>query len=443
MNIAKEIAVPILKQALPLILIQICQASFGLINTIIAGRYHYLDLAGIGLGSNIWTPVFVFCTGALYVLVPKFSFFKQQQDHAEAIQLYRRAKRLALLLSCFAFIAIHVLAFMCPYFIPDPRVAPITQNYLHFVAFGMPGLVYMVMYRFMSEGHSELGPVILTLLTILIFDASWSAVLVNGWGPFPEMGGAGAGVATLLTAYMGCLMMRHLVCKNLPHIQSGELITEERFRDSMQLFKQGAPIGVAFVLQILALATLAFFAAELGTKVVAAHQIVINIAMMFIMIPVALSSATTIQVSRFTAAKNKQARVRTGFVAAGFTLIYGLFMVAILIVSAHKIIKLFSQDQTVLEIASGLVVYAAIFLFFDAFQIVAGGALRGVQKFLPPLLVILFCYWIVIIPLSYAIGVHGWFDIPASVDMIWMILMLGMSLAAFILVTKSYLCIKE
>ena len=43
MNIVKDITVPILQLALPLILIQLCQALLGLVNTIVAGRYHFLD----------------------------------------------------------------------------------------------------------------------------------------------------------------------------------------------------------------------------------------------------------------------------------------------------------------------------------------------------------------------------------------------------------------
>ncbi|MFD2015937.1 MATE family efflux transporter [Vibrio olivae] len=62
---------PLIKIAIPIIFIQVCQASLGLFDTLIAGRYHFQHLAGVGLGSNLWTPVITLATGVLYALVPK------------------------------------------------------------------------------------------------------------------------------------------------------------------------------------------------------------------------------------------------------------------------------------------------------------------------------------------------------------------------------------
>lgn len=443
MNTVKEIAVPILKLALPLILIQLCQASLGLINTIIAGRYHYLDLAAIGLGSNIWAPVFIFCTGVLYVLVPKFAVYKQQQAAVDAAELYQQAKKTAWLLAALGFILIQILALFCPFFIHDTQVAKITQNYLHFVAFGMPGLVFMVLYRFISEGHSTLRPVMLTFFALLICDATLSAVLVNGWGLIPAMGGAGSGLATAISAYFGYIVMRYLVSKHLPEIkilsvqQANASVNTADFYDGVQLLKQGLPIGVALVLQILALAVLAFFTAQLGTKVIAAHQIVINIAMVIIMIPVAISSATTIRIAYFSAEGNQQAKVQTGLTAAVITLLYGGLMSLLFLLFSKSITSLFTYDQAVLHIASGLITYCAVFLFFDAFQTVASGVLRGLQQFFAPMLVILLSYWLLIIPLSYVLGVRGGFQFQASAEIIWSILAAGIACAAAVMVALS------
>lgn len=238
--------------------------------------------------------------------------------------------------------------------------------------------------------------------------------------------------------------MRYFVSHAVPEIKASEQHVQVSFQESLALLKQGLPIGITLVLQILALATLAFFASKLGTKAIAAHQIVINVAMVIIMIPVAISSATTIRVAFFSATENQRAKVLTSLTVAFFTLIYGAVMAMILILFAKDITGLFSQDQTVLQIASGLMHFVAIFLVFDALQTVASGVLRGLQQFMQPLFVILFCYWIIIIPLSYFIGVQGWLQPSPNVDVIWIILTCGISLAALLLIIQSYrLLIKE
>lgn len=437
MNIFKDISIPILKLALPLILIQLCQASLGLVNTLVAGKYNYQDLAGIGLGSSIWTPIFILFTGILYVLVPKVSMLKHQQDGKQIATLFQQGKNIALTLAISGFVLIQLLAFLCPLMIADVKVAMITKNYLHFVAFAMPGLVYMTLYRFMSEGGSQLKPIMLTFMILLICDASLCFTLVNGIGFLPQLGGAGTGLATALSAYIACFVMRYFVREAVPETRQQQE-SQVTYSESLQLLKQGLPIGVTLVLQILALSTLAFFASELGTRVIAAHQIVINIAMVIIMIPLAISSATTIRVASFSATNNQQGKVLTSVTVAMMTLIYAGLMALILTVFAHQITGLFSQDVTVLGIATGLMHYVAIFLIFDAMQTVASGVLRGLQQFMQPLVVILFCYWIIIIPLSYVMGVKGWLQLSANVDVIWKVLAAGICLAALFMIIQSY-----
>lgn len=440
MNMLKDISLPILKLALPLILIQICQASLGVINTIVAGRYHYIDLAGIGLGSNMWTPVFILFTGILYVLVPKISAV-QQAHKAEIATLIQQGKKIAFLLSLFGFALIQLLALLCPWLIENPQVASIAKQYLHFVAFGVPGLVYMTLFRFISEGHSLLKPIMLTYLILLICDASLCVALVNGIGFISEMGGAGTGLATAISAYIACFCMYQLVAKAVPELKTNK--AKVNIQQSLQLLKQGLPIGITLVLQILALATLAFFASQLGAKAIAAHQIVINIAMLIIMIPIAISSATTIRVAYFSATYDHQSKLATSAAVAVITLIYGVVIAGLLVAFAEPLTGLFSKDAEVLNIAAGLMSFVAVFLIFDAIQAVASGVLRGLQQFMQPLFVILFCYWQVIIPLSYLMGVRGWLQERANVDVIWLVLTCGISLAAILLVIQSYRYLKK
>lgn len=436
MKILNDICLPILKLALPLMLIQICQASLGVMNTMLAGRYHYIDLAGIGLGSNMWTPVFILFTGILYVLVPKIS--AMHQGASEEIEvLIQQGKKVACLLSVLGFHLIHLLAFLSPSIIENPQVALITQQYLHFVAFAVPGLVYMTLFRFIGEGRCALKPIMLTYAILLLCDVLLCLALVNGIGFIPEMGGVGTGLATAISAYIACFCMYKFVVKAVPELKVKNAAGVS-FSESLALLKQGLPIGITLVLQILALATLAFFASQLGAKTIAAHQIAINIAMLLIMIPIAISSATTIRISYFSAIDQQQGKMATGFAVAVITLIYVALTSGLLFGFSAQITALFSQDAEVLHIANTLMVFVAIFLIFDALQTVASGVLRGLQQFMQPLFVILFCYWFIIIPMSYFMGVKGWLLTEANVNVIWMVLTGGICLAAILLTLQSY-----
>lgn len=423
---------PLLALALPLIFIQICQASLGLIDTMVAGQYGYKDLAGVGLGSNMWTPVFIFITGILYVLVPKISEQVAAANTKQIYPLFAKGKKLAAQLSVVAFVLVQLLAFSCHWFIAEPEVAVITSNYLHWVAFAMPALVYSLVYRFICEGYSKLMPIIKVVVALVVCNLVLNFLFVFGVGDISGLGGAGCGLATAVSACVVLFIIKTEVKKAVPEIcQQPQMAAS--WADSKELFLEGLPIGIAFVIEVLALTTLAFFASSLGVKQVAAHQIAINLAMVVFMLPLALSSATTIRIAAFTEPQHRQNRTNTAKAALLMATLYGLAMVWALMSYGQSLLLAFSQDEHVLVLAAGLLIYVALFQFFDAIQIVAAGILRGLQQFVSPLLVLLIVYWFVVIPASYFVVGEGWWRLSGDVDSIWLLLSGGLAMAAVVL----------
>ena len=77
--------------------------------------------------------------------------------------------------------------------------------------------------------------------------------------------------------------------------------------------------------------------------------------------------------------------------------------------------------------------YVALFQLFDAVQIVAAGILRGLQRFVSPLLILFVVYWLGVVPISYLIVTMQAFDMSASISTIWLLLSAGIGIVAIIL----------
>ncbi len=438
-------ATPIMKLALPLMVIQLCQASLGLMDSLIAGRYFYQDLAAVGLGSNLWTPVGIFITGVLYVLVPRISALaadSQSSSGSDLADLRRQGERLALITGSAALLLVLLLSLLPATLIDDATTAAIATQYLQFAALGMPGLALFVMYRFLCEGHSHLSAIMLAALILAIINPLLNLALVNGLAGLPEMGGAGCGLATSLSSWLAAVIMRQACKRQLPELFNPA--PDSSHENSWKtLLAQGLPIGIALVLEVLALTVLALLAAQLGTRVIAAHQIAINIAMVIFMIPVALSSAATIRVSHHRGQEDATAAQTSTLAAMLIAGVYGLLMTAIILLSGEELLSAFSDDQQVVAIASGLLLFIAAFQFLDALQITAAGVLRGMEEFVKPLIAVLATYWGLVIPISYMIGMRGWF-LPeyVGINTIWFMLSAGLSIAAFILSYQAYSVLK-
>ena len=89
-------------------------------------------------------------------------------------------------------------------------------------------------------------------------------------------------------------------------------------------------------------------------------------------------------------------------------------MFAILFFVGHKTLPLIYLDQNdilnlndnkeVLKIASKLMLVAAVFQLSDSLQVVALGALRGLQDVKIPTVITFISYWIIGFPISFYLG---------------------------------------
>ena len=80
-----------------------------------------------------------------------------------------------------------------------------------------------------------------------------------------------------------------------------------------------------------------------------------------------------------------------------------------------------------------MIIYSAIFQFSDAIQVTAAGALRGYQDTRITMLITLFSYWCVGLPIGYALGLSDYLGLAQGPAGLWQGLIVGLSCAAVLL----------
>jgi MATE family multidrug resistance protein len=100
----------------------------------------------------------------------------------------------------------------------------------------------------------------------------------------------------------------------------------------------------------------------------------------------------------------------------------------------HLIASLYTRDQTVIALASQLLVLAGLFQFSDGIQVASNGALRGLKDTRVPMAITLFAYWMVGMPVGWWLAFHAGLGARG----IWMGLIAGLSMAAVLLFVRFW-----
>ena len=169
---------------------------------------------------------------------------------------------------------------------------------------------------------------------------------------------------------------------------------------------------------------------------------------MTFMISAGMSTVAMIRVGNYKGLNDYINLRRVAFSIFLFVLISQIFL-ALLIFSLKDILPILFLDSEnlttiqnvnfVIEDASKLLLIAGIFQIADGLQVVALGALRGLQDVKIPMIFTFISYWLIAFPVSYILGVYT--DLKTSG--IWIGLLLGLTFAAIMLVMRFVLLSKK
>ena len=106
----------------------------------------------------------------------------------------------------------------------------------------------------------------------------------------------------------------------------------------------------------------------------------------------------------------------------------------VLILAGGWISAFYTNDPAVAALAILLMRYAAVFQFPDGIQVLSSGALRGLKDTRVPMLITVFAYWGVGLPLGAWFGLH----LRGGAPGLWIGLILGLAVAALLLALRLW-----
>ena len=425
----------LLTLAAPIMIAQLANTAMGFVDTVMAGRVSPHDLAAVALGNSLWVPVYLLMSGILLATTPKVAQRFGGGLHNEIGPLVRQALWLALLVGCAAGALLWNAQVVLRVMDVEPQLIEPSMGYLRAVACGFPAVALYHVLRCYSDGLGHTRPSMMLGIFGLLLNIPLNYIFIYGKFGVPAMGGVGCGWATGIV--MWSMLLGMLWWVNLaPYYQASQLFKRfdwPNWAILKRLLSVGVPIGVSIFAEASIFSVIALLIGAMGATVVAGHQIALNFSSMVFMIPYALGMAVTVRVGQALGrGEPRQARYAAG-VGMLVALAYACLSASSMLLSREYIARMYTNDLAVIAVASSLIIFSALFQFSDAIQVTAAGALRGYQDTRVTMLLTLFAYWGIGLPVGYSLGLSDFWGPASGPRGLWQGLIVGLTCAALML----------
>ena len=401
--------------AAPVIMGMLGHTFVGLVDNLMVGQLGAAELAAVSLGNSFFFVAMSIGIGFSTAITPLVAEADSEHNFAKGKSAFKHGFVLCSLLAIVLFVLI-LLAKPLMYMMDQPQeVVVLALPYLDIIAISLVPLIIFQALKQFSDGMSLTKfPMYATIIANVI-NVFFNYVLIFGvWG-FPKMGVVGAGIGTLIARFVMIMLMWYFLNrleKTKAYVKDLKLFVLEH-----SMLKKINSLGLPSALQMLfevGLFTAAIWlSGTLGKNPQAANQIALNLSSMTFMIATGLSVTAMIRVGNQKGLKRpvELRRIATSIFIMGLAL---AILFALIFLIFNNVLPTFYLDlndlthiadnQNVVEIASSLLIIAALFQISDSTQVVFLGALRGLQDVKIPTLITFFAYWIIGFPVSYFLG---------------------------------------
>ncbi|MEC7691569.1 MAG: MATE family efflux transporter [Pseudomonadota bacterium] len=422
--------------AWPLLIAQITQMMMGVIDTIMAGHYSATDMAAVALGFSIIVPLQCFIQGLGLAMPPILSRLHGKGNTSDVASAAWQAGYLLLTISLLILLIWPFTGHLVALFPMEPALYDITVDYVQFVLLSMPAFAGYQWLRNFCEGLGTTKPTMAITLIGLMCNVAGNYIFIYGAGPVPAFGGAGCGIATAIVIYtmFFATMAYVLLSDRLKKYNLFGHIYRPDLRMILRTFKLGFPVAMTLLFEVTLFAVVALMLAPFGPGTVAAHQVALNFSAIMFMFPLSLGMALSIRVG-YRIGQNNPAQARM-VVKSGITIgmCIATLTASFTLLAKGAIISLYTQDETVFALANSLLIYAALFQFSDAIQVLSANALRGYKDTTAMFLITFIAYWLIGLPTGLILGRTDWITSePMSAAGFWIGFIVGLSSAAVML----------
>ncbi|MXR51511.1 MATE family efflux transporter [Halovenus sp. WSH3] len=384
-----DVGMPLFWLSLPIVITNLLQTAYNLVDTFWLGQYSTTALAAISFGFPL---VFLFISFGLGLSVAGSVLVAQNTGAGDSRQAEYAASQTIL----FSFVLATVLG-VAGYFVVGDLLrlfgaAPATQvaatSYLQVITLGLPLMFGFLVFISLMRGYGDTVTPMLVMFGSVVLNIALDPFLIFGWTvlpnaplvgtiSFPELGIQGAAYATVFSRGVAMVVGLAIMFRG----NRGVKIRLSDMRPDLAYFRKilriGVPASIEGTGRAISVNALLVVVGGFSTVVVAGYGIGIRIFSVIFLPAIAVSQGVETMVGQNVGAERvDRASTATQFAAKWmFVLLGGLGVLIFLL--PRPIAAVFTNDPAVVDIAAEFLRYVALTFGFIGVMRAYTGAFRG------------------------------------------------------------------
>ncbi len=387
------------------------------VDNIMVGQLGTAELAAVSLGNSFMFIAMSLGIGFSTAITPLIAEADGENNFENGKSIFKHGLFLCSVLGIVLFLVVFAAKPLLHVMNQPPEVVELAIPYLNLVAASLIPLIVFQAFKQFSDGMSMTrGPMYATLLGNVI-NVILNYMFIFGKFGMPQLGIVGAAIGTLVSRVIMVGYLWYLLSQNqktrayVLHIKIF-VLSKKMIK---KLYDLGFPSAMQMFFEVAIFTAAIWLSGILGKNPQAANQIALNLSSMTFMVAIGLGVTAMIRLGNQKGMKRYRELRRIAFSIFMLSLMFAVVFAILFFIFNSSLPKLyldyddpakFADNFEVWSIASKLMLIAAIFQISDTLQVVALGALRGMQDVKIPTYITFIAYWLIGFPISYYLGLY-------------------------------------
>lgn len=267
--------------------------------------------------------------------------------------------------------------------------------------------IFLLNAVFRGAGNASIAMWVLVVSNLI--NIILDPIFIFGLGPIPAMGVTGAAVATSIGRGVGVCIQVYLLLRGTNIIKIARRHLVLHVETIVNMLRVASTGTLQYIIASASWIFLMRIIAESGTEAVSGYTIAIRIIVFTIMPAWGMANAAATLVGQNLGAEKPERAESSVWRTAHMNMIFMLAVSIVYFIFARQIVSQFDPNPMVVENAVlALRIFSVGYVFF-AYGMVISSAFNGAGDTLTPTIINFFCFWILEIPLGWALAVYfGW-----------------------------------